>query len=93
MPKIILQGHILVPESDLLTVQEALTIHIKLTQQEVGCLTFDVRQDQNNRNKFNIYEEFENRKAFEYHQLRVKASAWAGLTKNVTRHYQITESE
>jgi len=91
MPKIILKGHIIVPEEDLETVKSALLTHIKLTKNEPGNLVFNVTQDESNHNKFDVYEEFINQAAFEFHQKRVKQSNWGLVTYNVERHYEISE--
>ena len=90
MAKIILQGFIVVPDPDLTVVKNALLTHIKLTLAEAGCLIFKVTADENHPNKFSVYEEFINQAAFDHHQARVKTSTWGDVTKNVTRHYQIS---
>ncbi len=90
MFKIILQGHIVVPDADLAKMQEALITHKMLTRQESGCLAFEVTQDSINSNKFNVYEEFTGQHAFDSHQLRMKNSNWGKVTVNLQRHYQIS---
>ena len=89
--KVILQGHIVVPDDDLETVIQALTIHKELTLAEPGCIVFRVSQSSLQPNRFEVYEEFTNREAFEAHQNRMKTSDWGKITKNVTRHYQVTD--
>jgi quinol monooxygenase YgiN len=64
---------------------------IRLTSQEDGCLVFEVSQDEENLNKFNVYEEFIDRDSFSAHQKRVHESNWGAITVNVERHYQITD--
>ncbi|WP_440873652.1 putative quinol monooxygenase [Thalassotalea sp. PLHSN55] len=93
MTRIILQGFIIVPASDLASVKSELIAHKSLTLQEPGCLTFVVTPDKINPHKFNVYEEFENQTAFESHQARVKSSRWGEITKNVERHYRINKGE
>lgn len=78
------------PDADLNIVKNELITHKNLTKQEVGCLQFEVTQDQHNLNKFNVYEAFVDQQAFNYHQQRVKNSTWGKITVNVQRHYQIT---
>ena len=90
MSKIVLQGFIIVPESDIEVVKNELLTHKKLTLSETGCLIFEVTLDAVNPNRFNVYEEFVNQEAFNYHQLRVKSSTWGKVTKDVERHYQIS---
>lgn len=89
MPKVILQGYILVLDDDLDNVEEALPEHIESTQREAGCLVFTVTKDKTDPNRFNVYEEFVDREAFEKHQQRVQESRWGKTTKNVTRQYEI----
>ncbi len=88
--KLILEGYIDVPESDLESVKLELVTHIALTQAEEGCLVFRIEQDKENNHRFNVYEEFVSEKAFEKHQERVKTSRWGSITKNVQRNYNIT---
>ncbi|NOI64433.1 antibiotic biosynthesis monooxygenase [Vibrio aestuarianus] len=79
MGKVILSGYIEIPENELEVVTTALEKHIELTRQEIGCLVFEVIQSTDDRNRFNVYEEFVDKSAFELHQERVKAShsnAW-----------------
>ena len=90
MSKVILQGYILAPDADLANVKEALPEHILLTQQEAGCLVFKVTSDETNPNRFNVYEEFVDRAAFEKHQQRVRESRWGKVTGDVSRHYEIS---
>ncbi len=93
MPKIILQGHIIVPASDLTIVKNALVNHIELTRAESGCLVFKVTVDSLNPNKFDVYEEFSSEESFSHHQMRVKQSNWAKVTHNVERHYKISSQQ
>ena len=92
MSKITLSGYIEVPSEDLNTVLAELPNHIALTHQEAGCITFTVIRDLNNPQRFDVYEEFTDKVAFEKHQARVKASHWGKVTKNVERFYTVTEA-
>ncbi len=91
MSKVILQGHILVPDNALETVTQALATHKELTLAEPGCIVFRVSQSTLQPNRFEVYEEFTSRESFEAHQQRVKAAEWGKISKNVTRHYQVTD--
>lgn len=93
MAKVILKGHIIVPDSDIAAVKIELTNHIELTRQESGCLVFEVSQEAENLNRFNVYEEFTDRESFASHQDRVRESKWGAVTVNVERHYEITDVE
>lgn len=92
MPKVVLKGHIVVPESDLAAVLAALPTHIELTLEEEGCLRFEVKQHPEAGDVFSVYEEFSDRVAFDAHQQRVRASAWGKITVNAERHYEVTEA-
>ncbi|MBO1255542.1 antibiotic biosynthesis monooxygenase [Alteromonas sp. 5E99-2] len=85
-----LKGFILVPIEDFEIVKDALVLHKALTRQEIGCEKFEVVQDSANPYKFSVHEEFIDQAAFEHHQKRVKLSHWGSVTKNVERHYQIS---
>lgn len=89
MAKIILEGHIVVPEDRLGEV--ALPLHIKLTRQEQGCLVFRVKQDKAQSNVFHVYEESVDKLSFQCHQQRVKESKWGEVTASVSRHYKTRE--
>lgn len=93
MTKIVLQGHIVVPDIDLAAVMAELPTHIQLTRQEEGCLRFNVTQNSGAENVFLVSEEFIDRVAFEAHQQRVKSSDWGRVASNVERHYQVTEAD
>jgi len=90
LSKVILQGFIIVPKSDLELVRHELVIHKKLTLQESGCLIFSVKVDDVDEQKLFVYEEFVDQAAFDHHQSRSRLSQWAEITKNVTRHYNIS---
>jgi len=91
LSKIILQGYIVVPDSDLFEIKKELPKHIDQTLKEEGCLVFNVTQDDSDKNIYNVYEEFVDRASFERHQQRVSNSRWGKLTVDAKRHYQITE--
>ena len=90
MTKVTLNGYIIVPDSQLELIQAALTVHIALTRREKGCLVFEVSQDPQNINKFNVYEEFIDQLAFSAHQVRVAESDWGAASKHLVRDYQVS---
>ncbi|HCE4761481.1 putative quinol monooxygenase [Vibrio parahaemolyticus] len=91
MSRIILKGYILVPEQDLQIVKRELVNHKKLTLQEQGCISFSVTENSDNPLRFDVFEEFVDKAAFEQHQARVKSSYWGKVTLNVERHYEILD--
>ena len=90
--KVILEGHVLVTDSDLVAVKNELANHIELTRQEEGCLVFEVSQDSENANRFNVYEEFISQDAFRIHQARVGCSEWGKVSIRLEKHYKTNTS-
>lgn len=87
---VILSGHLDVPDADIATVEAHLPTHIALSRAEAGCISFDVRPDPANPNRYLVDEEFRDQAAFDAHQARVKASDWGKATAHLAREYQIT---
>lgn len=90
MSKVILNGYVMVPDGDLAAVQRELPIHCELSKKEEGCLVFDVAFDAENPNRINIYEEFRDKAAFEFHNARMAGSDWKKAARNVEPHIQVT---
>ena len=90
MAKVTLSGHIQVPRGNLEAVEREMDSHIQQTRAEAGCLVFEIVRSDDDRCRYDVYEEFSDRAAFEAHQSRVKASTWGKVTAGVTRHYEIT---
>ena len=89
MSKVILSGHIVVSESDMFAVRQALPEHMQATRNEAGCLVFNVEEDPIKTGKFHVYEEFVDIAAFELHQERAGASDWGKVSRNVERYYKV----
>ena len=64
--------------------------HVALTLAESGCVVFVVTQRFSEPNIFDVYEEFQDGKAFAKHQKCVQESPWGRVTKNVLRSYAVT---
>lgn len=75
-------------ELDIVTIE--LQSHITSTLNEPGCLVFQVEKDPDNKNRFNVYEEYTDSAAFKAHQNRTLDSTWWKVTTNVERHFEIT---
>ena len=84
-----LSGYLDVPEARLAAVLEALQEHIRLSRAEPGCLSFSVVQDPARPTRLLVTESFASRAAFDAHQARAGASAWARVTRGLPRRYQI----
>lgn len=87
---VILSGYVDVPDGDIATVEMHLPTHIRLSFAEDGCVSFDVRVDPQNPNRYLVDEEFSTQTAFDAHQARVKASEWGQATAHLHREYTIT---
>ncbi len=81
------------PKADLVAAKNELSTHILLTNQESGCLIFEVTHNSQNVNKFNVYEEFSDQGSFSNHQDRVSKSKWGAVTGSVERHHKISGVE
>lgn len=86
-----LTGYIDIPENRYAKVAEALPLHVELTRAEPGNLTFDVTESPDVPFRFDVAETFVNRAAFDFHQTRTRASAWAEVTKDIPRHFTVEE--
>lgn len=84
-----LKGHIDVPADRLDAVREALPLHIELTHAEAGCLSFEVIEDTTQKGRFWVSESFADQAAFDAHQERTKASAWAKVAEGIPREYEV----
>ena len=91
--RIFLTGHMDVPPERLAAVMRALPEHIALTRAEPGCLAFEVTPSPDSPGRLLVSEIFADQAAFDAHQARGKASAWAEVTAGLPRHYTLrTES-
>lgn len=88
MAKVVLKDHIIIPKTNRQVILDELKKHIDLTRQESGCLIFQITQDNSDVDKFWVYEEFVNKEAFDFHQARVRSSAWGVVSADVERHYE-----
>lgn len=80
---------ICVSEQELNIVIKYLPEYIKLTRQEQGCVSFEVKQSQNLL-IWDVYEVFENRQSFENHQHKISGSVRGIKTQHIQRLYEIT---
>ncbi|MGI9324620.1 MAG: putative quinol monooxygenase [Pseudomonadales bacterium] len=91
MKKVVLEVHIEVPKEDLAALLVELPNHLSVTKNEAGCLEFQVKQRVSRPCVFDVYEEFENKDAFDLHQSRVRESKWGEINLRATRHYQVNQ--
>ena len=67
-------------------VREHVALHVQLTRDEPGCLSFTVVQTENPL-VWQVDEEFVDAAAFHTHQTRAAASEWARETAGIARSY------
>ncbi|WP_421858016.1 putative quinol monooxygenase [Oricola sp.] len=86
---VLLDGYIDVPAERRAAVAEALAEHVRLTLAEPGCRRFSVALCPNVPGRYLVSEAFVDRAAFDAHQTRAAASAWADVTQGIARNYEI----
>ena len=82
-----LTGTITMPLSEQERCRPLLDQHVVLTRAEPGCLKFDVVQDPENPEAFNVSELFADADAFDHHQTRTGASEWGLQSKHLKRDF------
>lgn len=85
-----LKGFIIIPPEELELIEKELAIHADLSRKEPGCITFQATKSETNPQQYNIYEEFIDQPAFDFHQDRVKNSRWGAVSKSVKRYYEMS---
>lgn len=88
--RIRLTGYLGIPEERLASEIAGLPLHVELTRLEPGCLEFDVSRSPTVEGRLLVSELFKDQAAFEAHQKRTAASAWAGITAGIMRNYEIS---
>jgi quinol monooxygenase YgiN len=76
-------------EADI--VRRLLPEHIRLSQAEAGCLSFNV-DPTDEPLVWRLDESFTDRGAFESHQTRTRASAWFAATADLARAFEVQET-
>lgn len=71
-------------------VRAHVTEHIRLTQAEPGCLSFEVSACDDPL-IWQVAETFKTRQDFEAHQTRTRASDWFAATKDIRRDFQVED--
>lgn len=88
--KVYLNGYLDVPPERWDKVVDALPKHIELTLAETGCISFKVNPCPNVENRLIVTEVFENQSAFDFHQVRTKASEWIKTTRGIECNFNLT---
>jgi len=71
-------------------VRRYLPEHTRLTKQEAGCLSFEVKETDDPL-IWSVEELFASQASFDAHQARTKASVWGKETRSIAREYAIAE--
>lgn len=88
---IVVNGTITAMPEELDVVAPGLADHVRLTNEEDGCISFSIDQSENDPCVFVVSERFVDQSAFDVHGARTRASAWWGLSQNCTRDFNIVE--
>ncbi|MGB0844717.1 MAG: putative quinol monooxygenase [Alphaproteobacteria bacterium] len=89
--KIYVNGYIDVPFDKRAEVLKELPTHVALTQNEEGCLWFQIIECKDVQNRLLVSEIFKDKAAFRVHQERAVDTKWARVTKCVERNLIIKE--
>lgn len=73
-------------------VRQYLPEHKRLTQEETGCICFNVTETTDPL-IWEVQELFTDKDTFDSHQQRTRASVWGQATAAITREYKISEIE
>ena len=86
-----LTGHLLCASAEELAIVQAhVGEHIRLTQQEPGCLSFEVVQTEDPM-VWEVRETFRTHADFDAHQIRTRASEWFAQSKDIARAFRVEE--
>jgi quinol monooxygenase YgiN len=88
---IVVNGTITCPTEELDKVAPGLADHVRLTNQEAGCISFSINASDDDPCIFVVSERFQNQAAFDVHGARTRASAWWGLSQNCVRDLNVVE--
>ncbi len=89
---ITLTGHLICANTtEAGLVREHLPDHVRLTREEPGCLSFNIRPTTDPL-VWQVDEAFTDRAAFDAHQARTRTSAWYKATAHLKRDFRISGS-
>ena len=89
MSQVRLRGQLICKNADeAALVRHHLPLHVRLTGDEPGCVSFEVRPTEDPL-VWLVEEEFVDVIAFEAHQARIAASEWGLMTTGIERRYVV----
>jgi quinol monooxygenase YgiN len=86
--KVRLTGTIIIPVDEQPRFRPLLDDHVRLTDEEPGCLEFSVEQDPDRPEIFHVRELFESEAAFADHQARGGASPCGEQSAHLVRDFE-----
>lgn len=89
--RVSITGYFTVPDDHMEGFNRVLETHIALGRMDPGCLRFEVTQDAQDQNRYNVDELFADMASFNAHIARVKKSQWWAFTKGFERRYHVQE--
>ena len=75
-------------EEDAKIIKDFLPEHMRLSQEEEGCMSFDVSPTENPL-VWRVQERFRDAEAFGFHQQRTRVSAWWAATAHIPRKFEV----
>ncbi len=86
-----ISGFVDVPPEDRAAFERALPKHSALTHAEPGCIRFDVTPVKSRPGRYKVDEAFIDEAAFKAHQDRTRKTEWFEITRNIERHYTVSQ--
>lgn len=77
-------------EDEVQAVRTHLPVHLSLTRDEPGCMTFEVTETDDPM-VYEVMEAFRDRPSFDAHQARTRDSAWFAATRGILRDFRLEE--
>lgn len=79
-----------IPEKRELVKTELLKL-IKITRVEKGCINYDLHQDNENKNLFLFFENWENRELWQAHMKNTHLAAYTKATEGAVEEFVLNE--
>jgi len=87
MGKVLLTGTMRCDADEIDAVLSLMAKHVRLSQAESGCLSFELWQDELDPCSFHVNEVFRSERDFEAHQERTHSSDWGRVTRHMPRDF------
>jgi len=87
--RVYVSGYYDIPKHQIAEVRLAMQENVRLSRAEPGNVSYEVRDDEDVEGRVHLIEVWKDRQALDEHIARVKDSPWAGISKDVTRTFDI----